>query len=76
MGAALLAGLLLSGCLLPAGAPVIVERRTGDYWSGEGVLLEKSEDGEHCRVALRDTALVVQKKWVPCRYVHARRVGG
>ncbi|MEN8181517.1 MAG: hypothetical protein ABFS46_03165 [Myxococcota bacterium] len=76
MGVVLLAGLLLSGCLMPSGSPVLVERRTGDYWSGEGVLLERSEDGEQCRVALRDTALVVQKKWVACRYVHVRHTRG
>ena len=68
-----LSALLLGGCILPSGKPVIVERRTGDYWSGNGVLLETSEDGQRCRVAVRDTALVVGKKWVPCKFVHPRR---
>ena len=61
---------------MPSGRPVIVERRTGDYWSGNGVLLETSQDGLRCRVAVRDTALVVEKKWVPCKYVHPRRPRG
>ena len=68
-----LSALLLGGCIMPAGKPVIVEHRTGDYWSGDGVLLETSEDGQRCRVAVRDTALVVGKKWVPCKFVHPRR---
>lgn len=71
-----LGGAGLLGCLMPAGRPVIVEQRTGDYWSGNGVLLETSEDGLRCRVAVRDTALVVTKKWVPCKYVHPRRSRG
>jgi hypothetical protein len=68
-----LTALVLGGCIMPSGKPVIVEQRTGDYWSGNGVLLETSEDGQRCRVAVRDTALVVGKKWVPCKFVHARR---
>jgi hypothetical protein len=74
LAACLLGAALLGGCIMPNGRPVIVEQRTGDYWSGNGVLLETSEDGLRCRVAVRDTALVVGKKWVPCKYVHARRV--
>jgi hypothetical protein len=74
LAACLLGAALLGGCIMPSGRPVIVEQRTGDYWSGNGVLLETSEDGLRCRVAVRDTALVVGKKWVPCKYVHARRV--
>jgi hypothetical protein len=69
LAACLLGAALLGGCIMPRGRPVIVEQRTGDYW-----LLETSEDGLRCRVAVRDTALVVGKKWVPCKYVHARRV--
>ena len=73
LAAAFLCGSLLVGCIMPKGKPVIVEQRTGDYWSGNGVLLETSADGTRCRVAVRDTALVVEKKWVPCKYVHPRR---
>jgi hypothetical protein len=62
----------LAGCRMPSGTPVIVERRTGKAWSGNGVLLEVSEDREHCRVALRGQSLFVEERWVPCRYVHAR----
>ena len=74
LAACLSLAVLLGGCIMPSGRPVIVEQRTGDYWSGNGVLLETSEDGQRCRVAVRDTALVVEKKWVPCKYVHPRRV--
>ncbi len=72
-GAALLlvTCLLLGACLMPKGTPVYVDRRAGKHWSGNGRLLEVSEDKRLCRVALRTTALVVEKKWVSCRYVHA-----
>jgi hypothetical protein len=67
--------LLLSGCLMPAkGTPVFVDMRAGRFWSGEGLLLEVNEDETRCRVAVRDRALVVQKMWVDCTYVHATRV--
>jgi hypothetical protein len=60
LAACLLGAALLGGCIMPNGRPVIVEQRTGDYWSGNGVLLETSEDGLRCRVAVRDTALVLE----------------
>ena len=76
--APLLAGLvvcaLLAGCLMPRGTPVIVEARTGRYWSGNGVLLEVSEDQRRCRVAVRNAGLIVEKKWVACTWVHLRSV--
>ena len=55
------------------GTPVFVEARTGDYWSGKGLLLEVSEDQTRCLVAARDRALVVHKRWIPCTAVHAQR---
>ena len=33
---------------------------------------EVGEDQEYCRVAARNRALVVEKKWVDCRAVHPR----
>jgi hypothetical protein len=72
---ALLAILLLAGCQMPAkGTPVFVDMRAGRFWSGEGLLLEVSEDGKRCRAAVRDRALVVRKMWVDCTYVHATSV--
>lgn len=67
-----LCALLLTGCLLPKGKPVIVDKRGGPAWSGNGILLAKSQDGSKCRVALRTDALIVEKRWVPCKYVHNR----
>ena len=70
---ALLAGLALQGCLMPnRGTPVFVDARTGDYWSGKGLLLEVSPDHLQCRVAVRDRALFVRDRWVPCSSVHDR----
>jgi len=77
---AVLLGLLLAaacgvgGCLfLPSqGTLVYVDHRTGDWWSGEGVLTEVSADQTKCKVAARNTALIVESKWVPCKYVHSR----
>ena len=71
----LVAGLLLSGCLFMPnrGTPVFVDASTGSYWSGEGLLLEVSEDQSRCLVAARDRALIVHEKWVPCAAVHKRR---
>jgi hypothetical protein len=61
-----------AGCLLPSGGtPVLVDHRAGRFWSGEGKLLEVSEDKRHCRVAVRDRSLVlVRKFWVDCHHVH------
>jgi hypothetical protein len=72
---AVLAALLVafgSGCVLPAGRPIIVDRRAGDYWSGDGVLLEVSPDGTECKVAVRNDALFVEKRWVACKFVHEK----
>jgi hypothetical protein len=67
--------LLLASCQMPAkGTPVFVDMRAGRFWSGEGLLLEVNEDETRCRVAVRDRALVVQKMWVDCTYVHATKV--
>ena len=62
------------GCLfLPSqGTLVYADHRTGDWWSGEAVLMDVSADQTQCRIAARDTALVVEKKWVPCKFVHPR----
>jgi hypothetical protein len=69
----LLASLALPGCLMPnRGTPVFVDARTGDYWSGKGLLLEVSPDRLQCRVAVRDRALFVRHRWVPCTSVHER----
>ena len=70
--AAILACLFLSGCLLPDGTPVYIDGRHGKLWSGNGVLLGVNEDRSYCRVAARNRALVVEKKWVDCRAVHPR----
>ncbi len=70
--AAILACLFLGGCLLPDGTPVYIDGRNGKLWSGNGVLLGVNEDRSHCRVAARNRALVVEKKWVDCRAVHPR----
>lgn len=76
---ALLLGMLLplvsagtTGCWLPKGPPVYVDGRHGKLWSGKGVLLEQYEDGSWCKVAVRNRALVVEKRWVDCRAVHRR----
>jgi hypothetical protein len=69
----LLAVLPLLACALPrAGTPVFVDLRAGDFWSGEGVLVEVSEDEKRCRVAVRERSLLVRKRWVDCAHVHAR----
>jgi hypothetical protein len=69
----LLGCLALSGCLMPnRGTPIFVDSRTGDYWSGKGLLLAVSPDRLQCQVAVRDRALVVRERWVPCTSVHER----
>jgi hypothetical protein len=70
-----LVGLWTGGCLLPEGTPVYIDGRHGKLWSGNGVLLEVSEDQLYCRVAARNRALVVEKKWVDCKAVHPRMPG-
>lgn len=67
----LVAGAVL-GCWLPKGPPVYVDGRHGKLWSGKAVLLETNEDGSWCKVAVRNRALVVEKRWVDCRAVHRR----
>ena len=63
--------LALGGCLLPReGTPVAVDMRAGDFWSGDAVLVEVSEDQKRCKVAVRDRALIVHNLWVDCRHVH------
>ena len=73
--AVILMSLVVGGCMLPEGTPVFVDGRHGKLWSGEGVLLEVSEDKAYCRVAARNRAMVVEKKWVDCRAVHSRLPG-
>ena len=68
----ILLSLSAGGCLLPDGTPVYIDGRHGKLWSGNGVLLEVNEDRSYCRVAARNRALVVEKKWVDCRAVHPR----
>jgi hypothetical protein len=69
--ALILVSLWVGGCLLPKGTPVFVDARHGKLWSGHGVLLEVSEDRAYCRVAVRNRAMVVEKRWVDCKAVHA-----
>ena len=74
----LLAALAAGGiaCLMPgAGTPVFVDVRAGNFWSGDGLLTEVSEDRQRCRVSVRDRALVVRDLWVDCQRVHSRRAG-
>lgn len=74
-GALAALGLAASGCWLPKGPPVYVDGRHGKLWSGKGVLLETNEDASWCKVAVRNRALVVEKRWVDCRAVHERLAG-
>ncbi len=65
---------LATGCvLMPSrGTPVLVDQRAGRFWSGDGMLLEVSEDRKSCRVAVRDRSLVfVRKFWTDCAHVHS-----
>jgi len=65
--------LLAGACLMPSrGTPVFVDVRAGNFWSGEGILTEISEDQKRCRVSVRDRALVVRDLWVDCQRVHSR----
>lgn len=71
--AALLAAALAgAACVMPAGEPVVLDRRGGNVFTGSAVLLEIAEDGTRCRVAVRNSALFVEKRWVDCRHVHSR----
>jgi hypothetical protein len=56
------------------GTPVFVDMRAGDFWSGEGKLLEVSDDEKRCRVALRGRSLVVSERWIDCTHVHTRSI--
>jgi hypothetical protein len=70
---ALAAACLGAGCVMPAGEEVVVDRRGGgDVFTGSAVLLEISDEGTRCRVAVRNNAMFVEKRWVDCRYVHSR----
>ena len=65
--------LSVSGCLMPnQGTPIFVDTRAGNFWSGEALLIEVSEDQTQCRVAVRDRALIVSRRWVDCKSVHVR----
>ena len=68
----LVLGVAGAGCVMPAGQKVAVDRRGGPVYTGNGVLLEMSADRTKCRVAVRNNALFVERRWVDCRYVHAR----
>jgi hypothetical protein len=71
--ASLAIALLLGGCLMPDhGTPVFVDVRAGDFWSGDGLLTEVSEDQKRCRVSVRDRALFVRDMWVDCQRIHSR----
>ncbi len=70
---AVLAALAATGCLMPNGGnPVLVDSRAGEFWSGEGLLIEVSPDQKRCKVAIRDNALFVHEAWVDCVMVHPR----
>ena len=74
--ATLLLALSLTGCLMPSsGTPVFVDVRAGDFWSGDGLLTEVSDDQRRCRVSVRDRTLVVRDLWVDCQRVHSRNAG-
>ena len=69
-----LVGLLATGCLMPnGGTPIFVDSIAGDFWSGKGLLVEVSPDRKQCHVAVRDSALVVRRMWIPCTSVHPRQ---
>ena len=70
---ATLVAALLVACAVPRGEPVVVDSRAGNFFSGDGVLLEVSPDQQYCRIAVRGRSLLVEKRWVPCQYVHATR---
>jgi len=73
LAASLFAALATSGCLLPnGGTPVLVDSRSGRFWSGKGILTEVSPDQKRCKVAARDRALFVHHLWVDCKMVHQR----
>ena len=64
---------LLLACTMPSkGTPVFVDVRAGDFWSGNGLLTEVSEDKRMCRVSVRDRALIVKDLWVDCQRIHRR----
>lgn len=72
----LLLALAVAGtaCVMPsAGTPVFVDVGAGDFWSGNGLLTEVSDDQKRCRVSVRDRALIVRDLWVDCQRVHSRR---
>lgn len=73
----LICGLLLSlGCIqMPSrGTRAFIDMRAGDFWTGDGLLLEVSQDQQRCFVAVRDRTWLVQKRWVDCAHVHATSI--
>ena len=70
--ALVLLALAAGGCVMPAGEQVMLDRRGGNVFTGNAVLLEIAENGTRCRVAVRNSALFVEKRWVDCRFVHSR----
>ena len=71
---ALLLLVLLSGCLMPnKGTPIFIDMRAGEFWSGEGMLVEVTPDKQRCLVAVRDRALIVRHVWSDCARVHPRQ---
>ena len=68
----LLLALAAAACVMPAGEQVMLDRRGGNVFTGNAVLLEIAENGTRCRVAVRNSALFVEKRWVDCRFVHSR----
>ena len=64
---------LLLACQLPrGGTPVFVDMRAGNFWSGNGKLLEVSDDRKHCRVSVRQRTMIVQEQCVDCAHVHTK----
>jgi len=73
VGLALALAAAAAGCVMPAGEQVVLDRRgMRDAFTGNAVLLEVSADRAKCRVAVRNSALFVERRWVDCRYVHSR----
>jgi hypothetical protein len=73
LAASLAAALVTTGCLMPnGGTPVLVDSRSGRFWSGKGVMTEVSPDQKQCKVAIRDRALFVHHEWYDCKTVHPR----
>lgn len=64
-----------SGCVFMTkdGQAVVVERTTQtDLWDGNGMLVERTADGRHCKVKVRDSLGIVVSRWFDCEHVHRR----